>query len=229
MTSLADRLQLALSQKPGATQADLARACGVKPPSVSDWFTGATKSLKARPLRLAAQFLGVRPEWLETGQEPMRSSFVYDIPVAFSRSDPESAPRLSRAPTLDQGVAHRMIHGVRDTPPRLYWGDVKNMNNLPREFELELSDNAMANAPVPCPQGTVCTFRATAQAQAGEALLVRDKRGEIYFRECRYTAAGGWVAFAYNPAFPSLDSEEDELEVLASFSGLRIGWSKLVR
>lgn len=52
--------------------ADLARAAGVKPPSVSDWFTGNTKSLKAVPLIKAAEYLGVSPLWLATGEGPMR-------------------------------------------------------------------------------------------------------------------------------------------------------------
>lgn len=67
MKTLQERLQWALARKPGATQADLARACKVKAPSVTDWFSGKTKSLKADSLRLAASFLGVNRDWLQTG------------------------------------------------------------------------------------------------------------------------------------------------------------------
>ena len=72
MSTLADRLQQALKALPNGSQADLARYCRTKAPSVSDWFTGETKTLKARSLVLAAEYLGVRPRWLLDGQGPMK-------------------------------------------------------------------------------------------------------------------------------------------------------------
>ncbi len=68
MNSLADRLSKALQQKKGLTQAGLARACGVKPPSVSDWINGKTKTIEAANLINAAEYLGVRAKWLATGK-----------------------------------------------------------------------------------------------------------------------------------------------------------------
>lgn len=53
-------------------QADLARACGVKPPTVHAWVKGNAKSLEATHLMAAALKLGVRPEWLASGKGPMR-------------------------------------------------------------------------------------------------------------------------------------------------------------
>jgi transcriptional regulator with XRE-family HTH domain len=50
------------------TREDLARACKVKPSSVSDWFSGNTKSLKAEPSIRAAIFLDVLPLWLICGE-----------------------------------------------------------------------------------------------------------------------------------------------------------------
>lgn len=80
MDTLSRRLQWALSQKPGATQADLARACKVKAPSVAGWFSGKTKSLKAESLRLAAAYLGVSRDWLESGSGPPNYKYL-DAPV----------------------------------------------------------------------------------------------------------------------------------------------------
>lgn len=67
MSTLAERLQTALDRR-NAKQADLAAHCGVKAPSVSNWFTGETKSLKADSLRKAAEFLRCSRDWLETGR-----------------------------------------------------------------------------------------------------------------------------------------------------------------
>lgn len=50
-------------------QAEIARLTGVKPPSVNAWFSGATKSLGKALLPLAG-YLGVNPEWLNTGRGP---------------------------------------------------------------------------------------------------------------------------------------------------------------
>lgn len=73
MSTLADRLTLALKAH-GGTQAELARACQVKPPSVADWFSGETKSLKGLSLLRAAAFLHVDALWLATGEGEMRPS-----------------------------------------------------------------------------------------------------------------------------------------------------------
>jgi phage repressor protein C with HTH and peptisase S24 domain len=73
-STLKDRLERALEgiPEPKPTQADLARAAKVKPPSVSDWFNGRTKSLRGEPLLAVAKALGVSPLWLNTGRGPMR-------------------------------------------------------------------------------------------------------------------------------------------------------------
>lgn len=71
MNTLRERLALALAKKRGGSQAELAKACRVKQPSVSDWFSGKTQRLKGESLLLAAAYLGVRPEWLQTGRGPM--------------------------------------------------------------------------------------------------------------------------------------------------------------
>lgn len=70
MNSLADRLHEALKHA-GISRADLARACGVRPPSVSDWFSGKTKNLSGLNLLNASKALGVRQEWLGSGKGQM--------------------------------------------------------------------------------------------------------------------------------------------------------------
>ena len=78
--TLSERLTEALDAK-GATKAELARACRVKPPSVSDWFSGKTKVLKADTLLAAASFLNVSPCWLSTGHGPRHRQLATDTPV----------------------------------------------------------------------------------------------------------------------------------------------------
>lgn len=50
------------------TQLDLANYCGITQGSVSNWFTGATKRVQGPTLLRLAEYLGVSPTWLVTGE-----------------------------------------------------------------------------------------------------------------------------------------------------------------
>ena len=71
MLTLAERVSLALTENT-QTQLALAKAAGVKAPSVNDWLSGKTKSLKGKSLIGAAKFLRVNELWLSEGVGPMR-------------------------------------------------------------------------------------------------------------------------------------------------------------
>lgn len=70
MKTLRERITFA-KEKAGISQADLARLCGIKPPSVHGWFSGKTAALKGETLLKAAKALNVRAEWLESGKLPV--------------------------------------------------------------------------------------------------------------------------------------------------------------
>lgn len=72
MSSLADRVAERLKEV-GITPADLARAVKVKPPSISGWLSGDTKTIKGENLLRAAQALKCSPNWLATGIGPKTS------------------------------------------------------------------------------------------------------------------------------------------------------------
>lgn len=65
--SLSERLRLAMEHS-GVKQAQLARTCGVKPPSVHGWLSGKSKFLRGENLLRAAHVLGVNQQWLATGE-----------------------------------------------------------------------------------------------------------------------------------------------------------------
>lgn len=82
MKTLAERLSLALANS-DKKQSELAAACGVKAPSVSDWFSGESKTMKAATALRAAEFLGVNFLWLTEGRGPMRpSGGIKEVPHA---------------------------------------------------------------------------------------------------------------------------------------------------
>lgn len=84
MSTLADRFAALSAAKPLITQADLARATGAKPPSVSAWFSGETKSMKADTAAKAAQLYGCNPMWLSTGIGPVWPANTSDQSVTES-------------------------------------------------------------------------------------------------------------------------------------------------
>lgn len=72
MNTLKDRIAIASAGMPRGWKAGLAVRCGVSKPSVSDWASGNTASIDANNLFDAADFFGVNPNWLATGEGPMR-------------------------------------------------------------------------------------------------------------------------------------------------------------
>ena len=65
MITLEKRFALLSKERPDITQADLSRATGAKPPSVNDWFSGKTKSMKAETAAKAAQLYGCNTQLLD--------------------------------------------------------------------------------------------------------------------------------------------------------------------
>jgi transcriptional regulator with XRE-family HTH domain len=90
MGTFAQRLARAFSEG-DYTQAELARQAKVSRPSVSDWFSGETRTLKAEPLVRAAKYLGVQALWLATGEGPMRSTEQAAAIGKRSIAEPEPA------------------------------------------------------------------------------------------------------------------------------------------
>lgn len=78
------------------SQAQLARACGVKQPSVHGWLSGKSKFLRGENLLRAAEALDVNDQWLATGDGPMGprhvttgSKFVtFGTPAAIQAGPP---------------------------------------------------------------------------------------------------------------------------------------------
>ncbi|WP_454752181.1 hypothetical protein [Cupriavidus necator] len=72
MMDFADRLKLAMAGPPEVKPAELARACGIKQPSVSDWLNRRTKQINGANLLAASELLNVNAWWLADGRGPMR-------------------------------------------------------------------------------------------------------------------------------------------------------------
>lgn len=68
--ALNDRLREAMAGPPKVSQAALARGVKVSQPTVNDWLSGKSKTIRGPILIRVAAFLGVSPDWLATGKGP---------------------------------------------------------------------------------------------------------------------------------------------------------------
>lgn len=63
-----DRLRQA-RDRAGITNTDIAKACKVKPASVTGWMSGDTVNIEAQNLLAACKLLGVSPFWVMLGED----------------------------------------------------------------------------------------------------------------------------------------------------------------
>lgn len=95
---LSERLKAAMAEA-GVSQAELARACGVKPPSIHGWLSGKSKFLRGENLLSAARALGVEQQWLATGIGPRHPSDVV-------LNEPLTTVRMYSESTQSRDVVH---------------------------------------------------------------------------------------------------------------------------
>jgi hypothetical protein len=193
---------------------DLVRESGESHSVVSQWLGRGSKEIKTIGKMEAAIRLeratGFSALWIAKGIGPKRTTS-------------QETPTLKSAIVVSPAISIPTYK----VPPTIRWEDLMlAADTLPGEFFVLLQDDAMAPK---AGKGAKVQFDRGRQPEPGDALLVRDRAGRVHFREYRLKRAGGWEAFAYNPAYPTLDSELDGLEVIAVFSGISVGWAQLMR
>lgn len=101
LNTLAQRLRYAMEVLPPKKikGVDLARAVGVKPPSVSDWLSGKSKTMEGENLLRAATHLNVNPIWLATGKGEVNPESLTSQELIIS---PQGPSQFSRSPSLER-------------------------------------------------------------------------------------------------------------------------------
>ena len=94
LKTLAQRLRYAMDVLPPKKikGVDLARAVGVKPPSVSDWLSGKSKTMEGENLLRTAKFLNINPVWLATGSGDIKPNWLIQNEI---QSVPDSTVRYA--------------------------------------------------------------------------------------------------------------------------------------
>ena len=92
MKTLPERVAYLLSLVDNSTK-DLAAIAGVKPPSVSQWASGQTKSIQIEPATRLAKRFGLNPLWISKGIPPMRDLLPSSDtqPESFAAESPDQS------------------------------------------------------------------------------------------------------------------------------------------
>jgi|TARA_R110002033_G_scaffold170862_1_gene214544 transcriptional regulator with XRE-family HTH domain len=86
----------------GLNQPDVAKAAGVKVPSVSQWETGSTKSISGLPLAGVARILKTNSTWILTGRGDKNST----------TSETSNKPELE-VPLIPKGAISQLMAGEK--------------------------------------------------------------------------------------------------------------------
>jgi len=170
--SMSERLIAAMAAS-GVSQAALARACGVKPPSVHGWLSGKSKFLRGENLLGAAAALGVSQHWLATGEGEMRPSHttasVKMSGVTIADMAKGMVPVISsvRAGTWGE-INDHLAEGAEKFP-------VREVSVGPHTFALRVEGDSMtSDSGLTFPEGTVLIVEPDRAAYAGDYVVAKD-------------------------------------------------------
>lgn len=172
------------------TQGEIARACGVKQPSVHGWLSGGDVEIKGNNLTRLARFLGVNADWLASGRglmypEPVHGSFQVrdDSGVARHEIPLYHAPRSSNSGQGELEAMDRTI--VKDA----YWLAARSAN---AEDLFAIIADGDANADFIVHGDLVIFDRSKTQPESGAFFLVRHPDGPK-IKRLRREFDGGWL------------------------------------
>jgi phage repressor protein C with HTH and peptisase S24 domain len=225
MTTLQERLKLAMAGPPKVSQAALARACGIRAPSVNDWLSGKTKTIEGQNLLIAADFLKVQPMWLATGKGSMRKgadgglspdSKESNVISIDSRRKPLDSsfitiPQLDVAGSMGVGrVPPDHIEVIRDITVHLDWLQTQGLSYS------KLENLAIIDGDGDSMEGTfrngdaLLVDRGITEIRT-DAIYVFTLDGELFIKRLQRLTGGSLRMISDNPVYPAIMIEGDML------------------
>lgn len=221
MKTLSERLKYAMEVLPPKKikGVELARAAGVKPPSVSDWLSGKSKSMEGENLLRVSRFLGVDANWLATGlgNPKDKNTTLKDIfpELNNQQDDWYPVPMLK----LNQAIDFKNDSFNRDNYPKGYSDYICHTRNS--VFYLEDIGDEMIPRLQPTDRLLVdCSLNpypgCYLVAQIGTRAFVRQ------YRESRQEDTSDFELRALNERYPTLGSKNLNIEII----GIVVGFSR---
>ncbi len=205
---ISERLKIAM-QAAGVTQAELARRCNVKPPSVNGWLNGKAKFLRGENLLAAAKALNVSQHWLATGQGEM---------TAIDTNVSSSTVGDRRIPLINYVQAGKLT-------------EVTNINDIGADSwiltDLELSRNAFAleikgNSMLPdFSEGDRIIIDPDIVPQPGDFVVAKNHKEEATFKKYRLKGIDSngdniFELIPLNEDYPTLRSDMIPLRIIGT-------------
>lgn len=225
MTTLQERLKLAMSGPPKITQASLARACGVRAPSVNDWLSGKTKTIEGQNLLAAADFLKVLPMWLATGKGPMRKASGSETSVGSTetcvvsinsrRKSQDSnfitIPQLDVAGSMGPGrMPPEHIEVIRDITIHLDWLKTQGLSYSKLE-NLAIIDGDGDSMEGTFRDGDALLVDRGITDIRTDAIYVFTLDGELFIKRLQRLTGGSLRMISDNPVYPAIMIEGEIL------------------
>ncbi len=162
----------------GKTQSALAAACGVSGPTVNDWISGKTKSIRAQNAEKACRFLGISTSYLLDGKERKALQIA------------EKTGGYSKGPRITQYSAAPVV-GTAQLGPDGFWdetghpvghgdGYVDVPTRDPNAYALRVKGDSMAPA---IRNGWLVVVEPGHVAVTGELVLICTQDGRCMIKE----------------------------------------------
>jgi phage repressor protein C with HTH and peptisase S24 domain len=198
-----ERLQEALNAR-GVKPAELARYCGVKPPSVSGWLNGDTRMLGGSNAVKTCEFLKINHDWLFNGTLPS------GLEVAF-----ESSPtnKIKRNFPRVVGTAKMGDHG--------YYIDLEGGDGY---VEFEAEDGSIAiqcrgDSMFPAIRdGWFIIIEPSGQPTIEEYVLLKFKDGKKMVKELLQIKADCYVVMSVNGSerFTAMKEDLEDIRAISA-------------
>lgn len=107
MTTLSERARILVDMAGSVTA--LANIAGIRPPSISDWLNGKTKSIKGPPAARITKHFDLNPVWVTDGIGAMRSSLL-------PSSDTQASSLKAESPVAQYGYSAMLLKFPKLSP-----------------------------------------------------------------------------------------------------------------
>ncbi|ATZ63025.1 MULTISPECIES: LexA family protein [Acinetobacter] len=219
MKTLAERLKYAMEILPPKKikGVELARAVGVKPPSVSDWLSGKSKTMEGENLLKASKFLGVNATWLATGSGSIKEKELIgtkdqEIPNIIFKD-----LNLHKIPVLDYvqaGLWHEVSYdGVL---PHSYTFTDYNGSEAEAIFSVIVKGESMEPD---FKEGDMLIVDGSISPKPGCYVIAQNGSHEATFKKYRVKALDEFGRDIFeliplNSDFPTISSEKHEIKII---------------
>lgn len=219
MSTLKQRFAELLLEKPEISQAEIARATGAKPPSVSAWFSGDTKTMKLVTATKAASLYGVSALWLATGDGPKKQSVQSQSAIPVEKSNVSEIERRAKVPLISLIQAGRLtdVCDLLISVDSCQWVEPIYTYPSRQAYALRVEGDSM-ESPIPGAQtfleGTTLIVDPDVSCGPNDYVIAKDiATGKATFKKLT-TDGVRWYLKPLNPIYPTVEIDDPALRVI---------------